>query len=166
MSVSPREELLYTSGGPIFTPGARVLMAAAERTSIDHLALVARVTSIPWSHKTITIGETVLGRLHTQSIQQTDTHPWSYLLICLFACVGALARVAGFMIDTHRGLRRCFQGTQAGGHHLCALPLPHFSLLSPRKKLIHWSGAWIFVTAIQRTPPDHLDLAGSQRGFC
>lgn len=83
VSVSPREELLYTSGDPIFTPGARVLMAAAERTSIDHLALVARVTSIPWSHETITIGETVLGRLHTQSIQQTDTHPRG--LTCLFA---------------------------------------------------------------------------------
>lgn len=40
--VSPREELLHTSGAPNFTPGAIVLVAADERAFVDHLALVAR----------------------------------------------------------------------------------------------------------------------------
>ena len=43
------------------------------------------------------------------------------------------------------------------GCHLCALLLPHYSLLlSPREELIHSSGVLIFVSVTQRTTPDGL----------
>lgn len=42
-------------------------------------------------------------------------------------------------------------GIDAGGHRLCALPLPrHSSLVSYRKQLIRTSGASLFAAALRR----------------
>lgn len=102
---------------------------------------------------------------HPEHTADCHTSPvlLAYLPICLCWSFGPSGRLH---VWHTQGPMEVLSGNTAGGHHLCALPLPHFSLLSPRKKLIHWSGAWIFVTAVQRTPPDHLDLAGSQRDLC
>lgn len=53
------------------------------------------------------------------------------------------------------------------GGHLDVLPLPSTSLLvSPRKELIHLSGAPIFLTATQETPPALLALVASKAYTC
>ena len=53
------------------------------------------------------------------------------------------------------------------GHHLNTLPLPcSASLVSPRKELIHFSGALIFVPATQGAPLDHLVLVASGAYAC
>ena len=55
-----------------FMFGDPVFMFATQRTPLDHLALAVRGACVPGSHGTVTIGETVLGRLplsghHTDS---------------------------------------------------------------------------------------------------
>ena len=60
---SPRGELLYAFGTPVFMSGALVFVAAAQGIFPGHLALVAREACILWSHKFVTIRETDLGRL-------------------------------------------------------------------------------------------------------
>ena len=63
---------------------------------------------------------------------------------------------------TSRGLWRGSQGTYASGHHLCTLPLPHYnSQVSPRKELIHSSGALIVLTVTQGTSLDYPTLVAS-----
>ena len=52
-------------------------------------------------------------------------------------------------------------------HHLGTVPLPcSSSLVSPRKKLIHLSGALIFVTETQGAPLDQLALVASGAYTC
>lgn len=56
---------------------------------------------------------------------------------------------------------------QANGHYLCIFPLPHYSPpVTPRKELIHLSGAPISVTTTQGTPPDYLALVASGTYAC
>lgn len=55
MQISSGGELLYASGTPVFTSGAQILGAAAQGMPLDHLALN------PGSHRTVRVGETVLG---------------------------------------------------------------------------------------------------------
>lgn len=74
---------------PIFTSGALVFMAAAQGTPIDPLALVLRDTCIPETHRTRTIGETILDRLQppghcTDSRMKHNSNPSvkeAYLLL-------------------------------------------------------------------------------------
>lgn len=54
--VSPRGELLHLSGGPVFA-------ATAHWVPLDHLALKAKGACVPGSHRTITIRDSVLGKL-------------------------------------------------------------------------------------------------------
>ena len=61
--MSPRGELLYTSGTMVFA-------ASTQGIPLDHLALVARWACVPGSHRTVTTGESVLG-YHPQRTAQT-----------------------------------------------------------------------------------------------
>ena len=53
--------------------GAPGFVAAAQRTLLDHLVLVAREVFIPGSHRTMTIRETVLGRLTPKALYRHQT---------------------------------------------------------------------------------------------
>ena len=59
MSASLERECLYISGIPVFASGTLVFVAAAQGISLD--CLVAR--DVPGSPRTVTIRDTVLGRL-------------------------------------------------------------------------------------------------------
>ena len=75
--------------------------------------------------------------------------------ICLFWSFGSKA---GFWPGTLLlGARRGALGTEAGGCHLCTLPLlGSSSLILSRKALRHLSGALSFVTFTLGTPLDYL----------
>lgn len=71
-------------------------------------------------------------------------------LLCLSGNFGLRAKL--LVWHTYRGLWRCSQGMQAGGHNLYTLPLPYSSLLvSFRKDHITLSGVLIFVVAARDT---------------
>ena len=74
--VSIKREVLYTSGTPVFKSGALVLAAATQEIPLYHLAVVARDTCIPGNYRTLTIVETVLGRLPHPG-HCTDTADWN-----------------------------------------------------------------------------------------
>ena len=61
------------SGTLVFMYGAPGFVAAAQRTLLDHLVLVAREVFIPGSHRTMTIRETVLGRLTPKALYRHQT---------------------------------------------------------------------------------------------
>ena len=118
---------------------------------LDRLALEARGVYNPGSQETVTIWETVLGRLPTQRTAQIavwNTPPvflWK-TSICLSKNFSLRDRILVFHII--RGLWRCSQGMEACGWILCALPLPcSSSPVSPRKELISMSGTLIFADA-------------------
>ena len=58
------------SGTSVLMSGALVFTAAAEGIPLDCLALMAKGACVPQSYKTVTIGETVLGRLPTPHLPQ------------------------------------------------------------------------------------------------
>lgn len=90
--VSLRWGLVHSSRSLVFKSEAPVLMAAAQGTPFDHLALEAREACDPGSCGTETIMETVLGRLSAQSAAQIPdgNAPQSLCERSLFACPGTL----------------------------------------------------------------------------
>ena len=72
MPASWRGALICVSGAPGFTSGGLVFVAVIQGIPLNCLALEARGSSIPRSHGTVTIRDTVLGKLsplghlHTQ----------------------------------------------------------------------------------------------------
>ena len=46
-------------------------MAAARETRLEHLTLETKTACVLVSHEAVTIGETVVGQLYSESIVQT-----------------------------------------------------------------------------------------------
>lgn len=87
----------------------------------------------------------------------------AYLPICLCWSFGSSGRLH---VWHTQGPMEVLSGKTGWWTPALRSPSASLQLAISQEKLIRWSGAWIFVTAVQRTPPDHLDLAGSQRGLC
>ena len=97
--------------------------------SLDHQALVASGTCVPGSHRTLAIGEMVLGRLpcpgHCEDSRLRCT-PESFCEGGLFAYPWAFAWGADFTFGTFLTDTKLFariSGNTGWGHHLGALPL-------------------------------------------
>jgi len=80
----PRGKLLHASGAPVFVADIQVM-------PLDHLALVERGTCIPVSHRTVTIGKTIPGRLPASEHCKDSRHTPVFPRKSLFACAVALA---------------------------------------------------------------------------
>ena len=97
--------------------------------SLDHQALVASGTCVPRSHRTLAIGEMVLGRLpcpgHCEDSRLRCT-PESFCEGGLFAYPWAFAWGADFTFGTFLTDTKLFariSGNTGWGHQLGALPL-------------------------------------------
>ena len=140
------------SGDPVFTSGALVFAVANQGTPLDCLALMARGLAF--------LGSMRLELSQRDSSWQTTTpralHRQLFYDRGRGASPGALALGGLQAWDTSRGYGDALRKLRLEGHHLCALPLPHYSsTVSPGKELIYSSGAPIFATDNQRTFADH-----------
>lgn len=164
ISLSQRGTHMYTRC-PSFYIWCPSFCGCHPWATLDHLTVVVKGACICGLHGTVTIKETVLDRLpplKTLHRQQTKIYPEPLFERGLLDCPRVLNLEQASVFVHVQGLRKCSQIAQAREHNLCILPLPHYStLVSPRKKNIHSSGALIFVTATQATSPDFLVLVAS-----
>ena len=120
------------------------------------------VGCVPGYHRTVTIGETVLGRLPPPGHCTEDWHTPSLSVeeVYLLVLLGGRLQVCTHLEDTE-----VLSGNIGQERQLCALPLPHYSSpVSPRKELVSPSGTPVFVTAAQGTPQEHPAL-GATRAY-
>ena len=130
-------ELLYTTGVPVFKPGALVFIAVTQSTPLDYLALEASRFAF--------LGFTVLQQSERQFLADTtpraqyQTADWNTLLVFLWRrpiCLSRSFNLRGSLLVWHitRVLHRHFQGMEANICSLCTLPLPcSNSQVSPRR---------------------------------
>lgn len=111
---------LHRSDAPVCTSGAVLSMTAAQGTPFGCLALVASRVCICGSHRCVTNGKTVLGRL-----PPPGPNTKSRLKLTSSVCVKGASlfilvlwpKVQAFVWHTSKGLLRCCPGTE--GCHLC-----------------------------------------------
>ena len=143
-------------------------MDDTQGTPFDHLVLVAREVRVPWSHGTVAIGRTIHGNSRLPSPGHcTDSglrhNIPSFCEGGLFPCPGGRLQVG----HTCSGAQRAASRIIGCGSQLGTSPLPCSRvLISLRKELVHLSGALIFTTASQWTPPGCLALADSGAYAC
>lgn len=103
----------------------------------------------------MTVTIRVLGKsAFPKALHQQPTMKEAYLPVGSFRLWGSSPCVC------HRfGTHLEAEVMETGRHHLCTLPLPHYSpLVSPRKELLHSAKAPVFTTAAQWITPGQLAL--------
>lgn len=149
------------SGTLVFISSPHFLQLLPKRRPLTGW-LMARGACIPGPHRTVAITETVLGRtLHTE---QTEIYPHPSLSVKLASLlVLELWPEKQTSNLAHSEWPTKFSRDTGHGCHPGALPLPCSSwLVSPKKQLIHLSGATAFL------PPrdtSRFPGSGSQQGL-